>query len=87
MNTRTTIDACDNVPSAHQRAIDPVDLIPISLAADEYPHLFTKKQFDWLLRKRDRNGLSRAIVKVGERRLFLSRKRFSEWLANQSEAA
>jgi hypothetical protein len=38
-----------------------------------------------MLRRRDRNGLDHAIVKMGERRLFLSRHRFTEWLANQAE--
>ena len=68
-----------------QHAIDPSDLIPVDLVADEYPHLFNRKQFSWMLRCRDRNGLEHAIVKMGERRLFLSRHRFSEWLANQAE--
>ncbi len=67
--------------------LDPSDLIPVAMAGEEYPHLFTQKQFNWMLRHRDRNGLAHAIVKMGERRLFLSRTRFAEWLANQSEAA
>lgn len=70
-----------------QTKINPADLIPVCMVGDEYPHLFSQKQFNWLLRHRERNGLSRAIVKMGERRLFLSKSRFSEWLANQSEAA
>ena len=68
-----------------QNVIDPSDLIPIALVADEYPHLFNQKQFSWMLCRRDRNGLNHAIVKMGERRLFLSRHRFTEWLANQTE--
>ena len=68
-----------------QNVIDPSDLIPVDLVADEYPHLFNRKQFSWMLRCRDRNSLEHAIVKMGERRLFLSRHRFSEWLANQAE--
>jgi hypothetical protein len=68
-----------------QNVIDPSDLIPVDLVPDEYPHLFNRKQFSWMLRCRDRNGLEHAIVKMGERRLFLSRHRFSEWLANQAE--
>jgi hypothetical protein len=38
-----------------------------------------------MLRRRDRNGLDHAIVKIGERRLFLCRHRFTEWLENQAE--
>ena len=68
-----------------QNVIDPSDLIPVALVAEEYPHLFNQKQFTWMLRRRDRNGLNHAIVKMGERRLFLSRHRFTEWLANQAE--
>ena len=70
-----------------QTKLDPSDLIPTALAGDEYPHLFTQKQFNWMLRHRDKNGLSHAIVKMGERRLFLSKTRFAEWLSSQSEAA
>ena len=67
--------------------LNPQDLIPVAEVPTEYPHLFTKGQFQWLMNRRERNGLSHAIVKVGERRLFLSKSRFAEWLANQSEAA
>ena len=69
-----------------QNTINPSDLIPVAMVPDEYPHLFNQKQFNWLLRKRDLNGLSHAIVMMGERRLFLSRERFSEWLATRGEA-
>lgn len=65
--------------------IDPVDLIPVNLVPDEYPHLFNDKQFSWLLSQRDTNGLEHAIVKIGSRRLFLSKSRFAEWLAMRAE--
>ena len=68
-----------------QNTICPSDLIPVAIVPDEYPHLFNQKQFNWLLRKRDRNGLSHAIVVMGERRLFLSRVRFAEWLSTRAE--
>ena len=67
--------------------LDPSDLIPVDIVPEEYPQLFNKpSQWSWLMRRRAENGLSHAIVKIGERRMFLSRSRFSEWLAKQSEA-
>ena len=70
--------------------LDPADLIPADpeTVAAAFPHLFSRPgQVAWLLRRREENGLARAIVKLGPRRLFLSRSRFAEWLSQQTEAA
>ena len=68
--------------------IEPGDLIRAADIADdpEFKHLFNKRQFQWIMRNRERNGLNHAVIVMGARRLFISRKRFSEWLANQAEA-
>ena len=50
-----------------QNVIDPSDLIPVDLVADEYPHLFNRKQFSWMLRCRDRNGLEHARLAYAHR--------------------
>ena len=68
-----------------QNAISPDDLIASCLMAETYPHIFTRpEQAEWLLRNRDNNGLSHAVVKIGKR-LFLSRSRFAEFLASQAD--
>ena len=69
---------------SHPNAIPPEDLIPSNQMAETYPHIFTRpEQADWLLRNRDNNGLNHAVIKIGKR-LFLSKSRFSEFLASQA---
>ena len=63
-----------------QNVIDPSDLIPVDLVADEYPHLFNQKQFSWMLRRRDRNGLEHAIVKMGQPTVIASTSAHPEGL-------
>ncbi|GEM_PF-5057955 len=71
-----------------ESTLNPDDLIPVDMVPQQFPHLFDNKaQFAWLMRNRDKNGLHIAIVALGPRRLYLSKTRFAEWLANQSEAA
>jgi hypothetical protein len=74
-----------NQPQPSYTAIAPDDLIPVGIVPEEYPHLFNPKQWLWLLRKRDANGLDHAIVVLGKRRLFLSKSRFAEWLSTRAE--
>ena len=49
-----------------------------------YPHLFTAKQLDWMLRNRSRSGLNRAVVKV-HRKLFIDKAAFEAWLESHRE--
>jgi len=36
-----------------------------------YPHLFSKRQWEWAVRKRHENGFDRALHRIGNR-LFVS---------------
>jgi hypothetical protein len=70
--------------------IDPSDVIPVGLVPKdaEYKHLdFSPGQWDWLLRQRRNNGLASATMKIGGKRLYLSRSRFRIWLASRIEVA
>lgn len=52
--------------------------------ASEHPKLFTKRQLDWLIKSRRKNGLEHAgaVIKVG-RRLYLDKPLFFEWFLAQ----
>lgn len=54
--------------------------------AERYPTLFTEKQLDWMLRKRHRTGMDRAVVKVG-RKLFIDKAEFERWIEGHREVS
>ncbi|MBA1444794.1 MAG: hypothetical protein M3H12_13840 [Chromatiales bacterium] len=53
--------------------------------ATEHPHLFTKGRLDWLLRNRERNGLTKAgaVLMVG-RKMYIHKQRFLDWFLSHS---
>ena len=49
---------------------------------ERHPDKFTRNQLMWILRNREENGLSDAVVKLGKR-IYVHRPRFTRWFANQ----
>lgn len=63
------------------------DLSNIALPNDvsnEYKHLITESQLDWLLKTRHKNGLSEtgAVLKVSGK-LYINKPVFIDWFMNQ----
>lgn len=61
------------------------DFVKPSNLVEERADLLTHPQINWLIRCRDKNGLTKyeAVKKVG-RKIYLSRSRFWKWFDTQS---
>jgi hypothetical protein len=66
--------------------IDFRDLAGIDTLSTESGGEITEGQLRWWVFNADQNGLKPAIVRVG-RRVYLSRSRFSNWLASQPKTS
>lgn len=42
------------------------DLIPYQDVPDKFPHLYSKKSWQWAVKQRQHNGLAKAFRKVGK---------------------
>jgi hypothetical protein len=49
-----------------QNPVTLIDLVPCQAIPDKYPHLYSKKSWEWVVKQRHHNGLSRAFRKVGK---------------------
>jgi len=75
-----------NPPSSTIQTLptDLTDLTTPQQLASEFPRLFNETQLNWIVRRREHNGLSEAgaILKVNGR-LYVIRPRFFLWMLNQ----
>lgn len=62
------------------------DLYPVKELVAKYPNVLTEYTLRWQLRDREKNGLSRACVRVGKK-ILISKTRYEEWLAAKAEKA
>lgn len=71
------------VGDAHQPTVlDLSEYDTVDELVERHPEKFTRNQLEWVLRNRDENGLSDAVVKIGKRR-YIHRPRFTRWFAQQ----
>lgn len=53
---------------------------PLDAFVERHDGRFSKSQIRWLLRERERNGLSQAVALFG-RKLYIHEDAFAEWFA------
>jgi hypothetical protein len=50
----------------NQPPVTLTDLIPYQVVPEKFPHLYSKKSWQWAVKQREHNGLARAFRKVGK---------------------
>lgn len=58
------------------------DIIPYQDVPDKFPHLYSKKSWNWVVKQRQHNGLARAFRKVGKS-LFVNTRVLAECIDSQ----
>lgn len=58
------------------------DLIPYQAVPEKFPHLYSKKSWQWAVKQRQHNGLSKAFRKVGKQ-LFVNTRVLAECIDAQ----
>jgi predicted transcriptional regulator len=61
------------------------DLRTVEALAAEFPEFLTVNTLRWYLRHRSENGLATACITRGNRRIYISKSRFEQWLATQTD--
>lgn len=58
------------------------DLVPYQSVPDKFPHLYSRKSWQWAVKQRQHNGLARAFRKVGKQ-LFVNTQVLAECIDSQ----
>lgn len=58
------------------------NIVPYQSIPDKFPHLYSKKSWEWAVKQRHHNGLARAFRKVG-RRLYVNTTVLAECIDEQ----
>jgi len=67
------------------QSLNPLDnIVPYRSIPDKFPHLYSKKSWDWAAKQRHHNGLGKAFRKVGKH-LFVNTTVLAECINNQIE--
>jgi hypothetical protein len=64
-----------------------IEAVPSLLTVQQFcekHQAFTPGGIRWLLFHRESNGLTKAIVRVGKKRLLINEQRFFDWLDSQN---
>lgn len=60
------------------------DILAVDKFQEKHADKFTRSQITWLLRNRDRNGLSKnGAVILSARKFYINEPLFAQWFANQ----
>jgi hypothetical protein len=65
-----------------QPAVALTDLVPYQSVPDKFPHLYSRKSWQWAVKQRQHNGLARAFRKVGKQ-LFVNTQVLAECIDSQ----
>ena len=65
-----------------QPAVSLADLVPYQSVPDKFPHLYSRKSWQWAVKQRQHNGLARAFRKVGKQ-LFVNTQVLAECIDSQ----
>ncbi len=65
-----------------QSAVTLTDLVPYQSVPDKFPHLYSRKSWQWAVKQRRHNGLARAFRKVGKQ-LFVNVQVLAECIDSQ----
>ncbi len=66
-----------------ERDITLLDLIPYQRLPEKFPHLYSKKSWQWAVKQRQHNGLANAFRKVGKN-LFVNTQVLAECINKQN---
>lgn len=65
-----------------QPAVTLTDLVPYQSVPDKFPHLYSRKSWQWAVKQRQHNGLAKAFRKVGKQ-LFVNIQVLAECIDSQ----
>ena len=65
-----------------QSAVTLTDLVPYQSVPDKFPHLYSRKSWQWAVKQRRHHGLARAFRKVGKQ-LFVNVQVLAECIDSQ----
>lgn len=66
----------------NQSTVTLTDLVPYQVVPDKFPHLYSRKSWQWAVKQRQHNGLARAFRKVGKQ-LFVNIQVLAECIDSQ----
>lgn len=65
-----------------QSPVSLTDLVPYQSIPDKFPHLYSRKSWQWAVKQRQHNGLAKAFRKVGKQ-LFVNTQVLAECINSQ----
>lgn len=65
-----------------QPSVTLTDLVPYQSIPDKFPHLYSRKSWQWAVKQRQHNGLAKAFRKVGKQ-LFVNTQVLAECINSQ----
>ena len=65
-----------------QSSVTLTDLVPYQSVPEKFPHLYSRKSWQWAVKQRQHNGLAKAFRKVGKQ-LFVNTQVLAECIDSQ----
>lgn len=75
-----------NISDPDKRSANLADYVTVKKLSEELNGSFSESSLWYLFFNREKNGLSKCVIKVG-RKLLISRMKFCKWLEQQQEVS